>query len=151
MWLFCSTAMGLCFSAAGDPTVVPSGTSRLALTFAPLRWGSPVAAGGLLVGWIGNLVSAGPAERSRRWPVLRPLLGGAGLAARDLDAIALLRASTLARRLLSSVLIALRRGAVSLAAPLPPLLAGLACACELARFNSPNIASLCAKRSRMRR
>lgn len=103
-WL-CSTAAAFCLSVplvAGDP-VVPSGTSSPVLP--PRRCPSAVADGGL-VAWIGNLVSAGPAERSLLCPPLLPLIWGAGLVALDLEAMARFRASVLARRLLSSVLMA---------------------------------------------
>ena len=91
---------------------------------------------------IGNRVSGPPELRSRRWP-----LGlGAGLVALLFDdppaeMIARARASMLALRLLSSVLIARGRRVSTL----------VLCEREEARFNSEKMASLWAKRSRMRR
>ena len=83
--------------------------------------------------WMGKRLSAPPVERSRR--CARPFIvgDGAGLVARDLEAIARFRASMLARRLLSSVLGARGRG-------LPG--ATSEWFAELARFSSPNISSL---------
>lgn len=63
----------------------------------------------LLFVWIGNRVSGPPVERSRRW--LRLPGVGCGLLARLREAMARLRASMLARRLLSSVLMARGRPA----------------------------------------
>ena len=133
------TLLGLdCRSVTGD--VPSSGTSRLALTAALRGWVSFIA--GELV-WIGNLVAGGSLDRSLRWD--RPFEWGAGLLFRDFEAIARFRASMFARRLLSSVLIALMRAELE---ALPPL--GV-CESVDARLSSPKISSLCAKRSRMRR
>ena len=91
---------------------------------------------------IGNRVSGPPELRSRRWP-----LGlGAGLVALLFDdppaeIIARARASMLAFRLLSSVLIARGRRVSTL----------VLWEREDARFNSEKMASLWVKRSRMRR
>lgn len=91
---------------------------------------------------MGNRVDDGPVLLSLRWP----LACGAGLGARDREAMALLRASMFSRRCDSSVLIP--RGRLSFAEALPPL--GV-CERALARFSSPKMASLWAKRSRIRR
>jgi hypothetical protein len=72
---------------------------------------------------------------------------GAGLAALDRFAIARLRASMFARRLLSSVLIALGLASPD---PAPRELTDAAAALDCL-FNSPKIASLCWNRSRRRR
>ena len=135
MWLLFRGALS--FSTTGEPAWL-AGTSKLALK-AAFRCPSATVVG--LV-WIGNLVSAGPLDLSRRW--LRPLAWGAGLLARDFEAMARLRASMLARRLLSSVLKARMRGAEDA----PPLEVWER---VLARLSSPKMASLWAKRSRMRR
>ncbi len=149
--MLCSTAWLFCFSTTGDDPA-PSGIPRLALA-APLRCVSADADdGGELLVWMGNLVSAGPADRSLL--CARPLLGGAGLVARDFEAIARLRASMFTRRLLSSVLIARTRGIDDAPATVPAavaLAAAEACAWELARLSSPKMASLWANRSRIRR
>ena len=72
-------------------------------------------------------------------------MAGAGLPFRDFEAIARLRASVFARRLLSSVLMARTRGGLVAAPPL-----GVWESAD-ARFSSPKISSLWAKRSRRRR
>lgn len=115
-----------------------SGTSRL-VRLAGLR-----SLVGLVEGRIGNRVlSTGPLLRSRRW---RPLVGGAGLGARLLFAMALLRASMASRRWDSSVLMPRTRASCVVA-----LAPDVVCVSALARFSSPKMASLWAKRSRTRR
>ena len=110
------------------PFGVSPGTSRLWRM--PRLWGSGTAVG--LV-WMGKRLSAPPVERSLR--CARPFMvgDGAGLGARDLEAIARLRASMLARRLLSSVLGARGLGLLGAISEWFE---------ELARFSSPKISSL---------
>jgi hypothetical protein len=89
-----------------------------------------------LVVEMGKRVSGPPELRSRLW-----VRGdGAGELARERLAMARLRSSMCALRLLSSVLMARGR-------PAPET----ECVSELARFSSPNMASLCANRSRISR
>ena len=114
-------------SLTGDVESSP-GTSRLCR--APTRRG---CVSGELV-WMGKRVAGGSLDRSRRW--LRPFACGAGLLLRDRDAMALLRASMFARRLLSSVLMARMRDALVAAPPL-----GVWERVE-ARLSSPKISSL---------
>ena len=118
-------------TTAGETSLLLPGTSRLCR-----RGLRSFVMTGLLV-WMGNRVSGPPLERSRRWP--RPGVGW-GLLARLREAMARFRASMLARRLLSSVLMARSRPA--------PEVVWLR---VLARFSSPKMASLWSKRSRMRR
>ena len=128
-----------CRSTAGGEDPSSPGTSKLALT--AFLVGASAIMGELVC--IGNLVVGGSMDLSLRW--LRPLACGAGLLFRDFETIALLRASVFARRLLSSVLMALMREALE---ALPPL--GV-CDNVEARFNSPKISSLWANRSRINR
>jgi hypothetical protein len=122
-----------------------SGTSRLCLAAGLTRGLGCRVCSTVGEATIGNLVSGPPELRSRRWP--RPAGLGWGLVARLLDdplpaaMMARARASMLAFRLLSSVLIA--RGRRLSTVPLWVR--------EEARFSSLKISTLWAKRSRMRR
>lgn len=107
------------------------------------RWRS-LAEVGLV--WIGKRVSGPPTDRSRRWPPARGL--GAGLVARlrlpeAFSSRALFRSSMLARRLLSSVLIA--RGRPATTPPMDP-----EWAVDM-RLSSEKMGSLYLNKSRTRR